>query len=108
MKHLVAELLQWRDKRRSLRRKGSVDAALQTPLLLVSSSKHNDMVLCSPIQSGAPPQPAAIAASPMADQIGSSPAKVFFAHCGESSSQREQQLQQQQEQQRLRQQQQQF
>lgn len=52
MKHLVAELLRWRARRRALRLNSGVDAALDAaaPLILAASSRHNDMVLCTPSQ----------------------------------------------------------
>lgn len=91
MKHLVAELLKWRMKRRSQIRGTAVDAALQTSLMLVTSSKHNDMVLCSPLQFHSPSQPVALVANRVVDQIGSAPAKVFFAHCAEGETRNDRQ-----------------
>eukprot|EP00929_Paragymnodinium_shiwhaense_P078067 TRINITY_DN4038_c0_g4_i1.p1 TRINITY_DN4038_c0_g4~~TRINITY_DN4038_c0_g4_i1.p1 ORF type:complete len:704 (-),score=168.16 TRINITY_DN4038_c0_g4_i1:450-2561(-) len=57
MKHLVAELLKWRAKRRSLVAAGTlapgvVDQALATPIALAVSRKHNDMLLCCPRPAG--------------------------------------------------------
>lgn len=101
MKHLIAELLKWRAKRRSQNRGSAVDAALLTPLVLVTSPRNNDMVLCSPILYSTPSQVVPLLANRVVDQIGSAPAKVFFAHCGESESSRQQeQLQKLQQQQK--------
>jgi hypothetical protein len=53
MKHLIAELLRWRRRRRSLSsNRGQyydIDAALETPIMLATLQTHNDMILCCPI-----------------------------------------------------------
>jgi len=51
MKHFIAELLKWRAKRQELVRSqalvaSAVDQALETRLILATSTRHNDMVLC--------------------------------------------------------------
>eukprot|EP00913_Durusdinium_trenchii_P004661 g4327.t1 len=51
MKHFIAELLKWRAKRQDLilsqvLTPSAVDRALETKLILATSQRHNDMVLC--------------------------------------------------------------
>lgn len=54
MKHLVAKLLKWRLQRCSSGRASQVDAVLETPeLVLATSARHNDMVLCCTIRTPA-------------------------------------------------------
>mmetsp|Transcript_22760 Transcript_22760/g.51945 ORF Transcript_22760/g.51945 Transcript_22760/m.51945 type:complete len:655 (+) Transcript_22760:66-2030(+) len=53
MKHLVAEVLKWRTRRKVLQKAqgtwDAVDAALEAPIFLAVSQRHNDMVLCCPV-----------------------------------------------------------
>lgn len=52
MKHLIAELVKWRTKRRMVARtqgwRTAVDVSLEAPMVLAVSQRHNDMVLCCP------------------------------------------------------------
>eukprot|EP00927_Polykrikos_kofoidii_P066329 TRINITY_DN61955_c0_g1_i1.p1 TRINITY_DN61955_c0_g1~~TRINITY_DN61955_c0_g1_i1.p1 ORF type:complete len:678 (-),score=111.23 TRINITY_DN61955_c0_g1_i1:15-2048(-) len=52
LKHLLAELLKWRLRRRAMAKSSGqvtlVDHAIQMPLALAFSRKHNDMLLCCP------------------------------------------------------------
>jgi len=82
MKHLVAEVLKWRTRRRMLQKsKGTwdaVDTALEAPIFLAVSQRHNDMVLCCPVT----PVPLAVPSelTPRATQEG-------HLECEASSSQ---------------------
>eukprot|EP00931_Biecheleriopsis_adriatica_P088588 TRINITY_DN6287_c0_g1_i1.p1 TRINITY_DN6287_c0_g1~~TRINITY_DN6287_c0_g1_i1.p1 ORF type:complete len:626 (+),score=114.62 TRINITY_DN6287_c0_g1_i1:28-1878(+) len=56
LKHFLAELLKWRLQRRALARhnafaSAAIDEALNVQLMLATSQKHNDMVLCCPVMS---------------------------------------------------------
>jgi len=60
MKHLMTELIKWRARRRVLARTqgghaSAVDAALEVPIVLAVSQRHNDMVLCCPKPPGGLP-----------------------------------------------------
>lgn len=80
MKHLIAELVKWRTRRLALNRCSAVDAELTANLSLVTSQRHNDMVLCVPVLFYAAPPMAPMANRIIDPMIDSSPAKIFFAH----------------------------
>eukprot|EP00403_Amphidinium_massartii_P037477 CAMPEP_0178432830 /NCGR_PEP_ID=MMETSP0689_2-20121128/32594_1 /TAXON_ID=160604 /ORGANISM="Amphidinium massartii, Strain CS-259" /LENGTH=664 /DNA_ID=CAMNT_0020054843 /DNA_START=44 /DNA_END=2035 /DNA_ORIENTATION=+ len=62
MKHLVAEVLKWRARRRSIQKSTGVwtevDAAIEAPVFLAVSQRYNDMVLCCPVQLAVAPEAA--------------------------------------------------
>jgi len=75
MKHLIAELLKWRELRRSMGHSSAIDAALDNaPLVLTTSARHNDMMLCCPTRSPTSlpmsPPPHEVAAGPAATSAG--------------------------------------
>lgn len=58
MKHFVAELLKWRSRRHILQQErgllSEIDVALEAPIVLAVSQRHNDMILCCPISLSSP------------------------------------------------------
>lgn len=88
MKHFIAELLKWRCKRQELVRSqavkaSAVDQALETRLILATSTRHNDMVLCCSYCSGSGLKGSM--SSPMASAPAASPSKTQASSFSSSS-----------------------